>query len=72
LGVHLKPPNNEGVYVGWTGLASASSLGWAASNSTAKGEVGETVELDPQYARVLGSGFAEGDIVSSFLNGSCF
>ncbi|KAG2056526.1 AAA-domain-containing protein [Suillus hirtellus] len=61
LAVHLKPTDGEGreVYVGWTGMASASSL--ASFNSTA-GERGiETLEIDPQYA--AGLGFKEGDVV---------
>ncbi|KAG1873799.1 P-loop containing nucleoside triphosphate hydrolase protein [Suillus subluteus] len=61
LAVHLKPIDGEGreAYVGWTGMASASSL--ASFNSTA-GERGiETLEIDPQYA--AGLGFKEGDVV---------
>ncbi|KAG2125764.1 P-loop containing nucleoside triphosphate hydrolase protein [Suillus clintonianus] len=61
LAVHLKSTNGEGreAYVGWTGMASASSL--ASFNSTA-GERGiETLEIDPQYAS--GLGFKEGDVV---------
>lgn len=61
LAVHLKPTDGEGreAYVGWTGMASASSL--ASFNSTA-GERGiETLEIDPQYA--AGLGFKEGDVV---------
>ncbi|TBU28822.1 AAA-domain-containing protein [Dichomitus squalens] len=47
-------------YVGWTGLASSSSL--AHFNSGNAGERGlETVEIDPQYAE--GLGFASGDVV---------
>ncbi|KAI0349828.1 AAA-domain-containing protein [Trametes cingulata] len=47
-------------YVGWTGMASASSL--AHFNSSEAGERGlETVEIDPQYAE--GLGFALGDVV---------
>ncbi|KAG2078617.1 AAA-domain-containing protein [Suillus decipiens] len=54
LAVHLKPTDGGGreAYVGWTGMASASSL--ASFNSTA-GERGiETLEIDPQYATGLG------------------
>lgn len=61
LAVHLKPTDGEGreAYVGWTGMASASSL--VSFNSTA-GERGiETLEIDPQYA--AGLGFKEGDVV---------
>jgi len=47
-------------YVGWTGMASASSL--AHFNSSDSGERGlETVEIDPQYAQ--GLGLALGDVV---------
>jgi peroxin-1 len=47
-------------YVGWTGMASASSL--AHFNSSDSGERGlETIEIDPQYAQ--GLGFALGDVV---------
>ncbi|KAF9070811.1 P-loop containing nucleoside triphosphate hydrolase protein [Rhodocollybia butyracea] len=47
-------------YVGWTGLASASSL--AQFNVSEPGEKGlETVEIDPQYAQSLG--LTQGDIV---------
>ncbi|KAJ7188574.1 P-loop containing nucleoside triphosphate hydrolase protein [Mycena filopes] len=48
------------VYVGWTGMASASSL--AQFNSTDGAEKGyETIEIDPQYA--LGLGLKQNDIV---------
>jgi peroxin-1 len=48
------------VYVGWTGMASASSL--AQFNSSDSGEKGfETIEIDPQYA--LGLGLKQNDIV---------
>lgn len=41
------------VYVGWTGMASASSL--AQFNAGQNGERGfETIEIDPQYAQSLG------------------
>ncbi|RDB24902.1 Peroxisome biosynthesis protein PAS1 [Hypsizygus marmoreus] len=56
------PPANVKVeaYVGWTGMASASSL--AHFNSSDSGERGlETIEIDPQYAQ--GLGFKQGDIV---------
>ncbi|KAI0631588.1 AAA-domain-containing protein [Trametes polyzona] len=47
-------------YVGWTGMASASSL--AHFNSGDASDRGlETVEMDPQYAE--GLGFALGDVV---------
>ncbi|KAF7362140.1 putative peroxisomal biogenesis AAA ATPase pex1 [Mycena venus] len=48
------------VYVGWTGMASASSL--AQFNSSDSGEKGfETIEIDPQYA--LGLGLKQNDLV---------
>ncbi|KAF9495315.1 AAA-domain-containing protein [Pleurotus eryngii] len=47
-------------YVGWTGMASASSL--AQFNASGPNEKGfETVEIDPQYAQ--GIGFTQGDLV---------
>ena len=49
-------------YVGWTGMASASSLAHFNSGNTADKGL-ETVEIDPQYAE--GLGFAMGDVVSS-------
>ncbi|KAF5345345.1 hypothetical protein D9758_008461 [Tetrapyrgos nigripes] len=66
LAVHLtlvpsqaKAIKNE-AYVGWTGMASASSL--AQFNASNSGESGfETIEIDPQYAQ--GLGFAQGDVV---------
>ncbi|KAI0363690.1 AAA-domain-containing protein [Pilatotrama ljubarskyi] len=55
-----KDGHKREAYVGWTGMASASSL--AHFNSTEAGERGlETVEIDPQYAE--GLGFALGDVV---------
>ncbi|KAJ7647537.1 P-loop containing nucleoside triphosphate hydrolase protein [Roridomyces roridus] len=61
LAVHLTivspgAEKNE-VYVGWTGMASASSL--AQFNAGDKGL--ETIEIDPQYA--LGLGLKENDLV---------
>lgn len=51
---------NGEAYVGWTGMASASSL--AQFQSGGSGEKGlETIEIDPQFAGSLG--FAEGDTV---------
>ncbi|THU89378.1 AAA-domain-containing protein [Dendrothele bispora CBS 962.96] len=65
LAVHLtlipgqgKSIKNE-AYVGWTGMASASSL--AQFNSANSGESFETIEIDPQYAQ--GLGFSQGDVV---------
>ncbi|KAK7473010.1 Peroxisome biosynthesis protein pex1 [Stygiomarasmius scandens] len=65
LAVHLtlvpsqgKVSKNE-AYVGWTGMASASSL--AQFNSASSGEGFETIEIDPQYAQ--GLGFSQGDVV---------
>ncbi|KAJ6497788.1 P-loop containing nucleoside triphosphate hydrolase protein [Mycena sanguinolenta] len=65
LAVHLtlvseSPGNKLEVYVGWTGMASASSI--AQFNSVAGGEKGfETIEIDPQYA--LGLGLKQNDLV---------
>ncbi|KAJ7039144.1 P-loop containing nucleoside triphosphate hydrolase protein [Mycena alexandri] len=65
LAVHLSlvsPGSAEKleVYVGWTGMASASSL--AQFNSTDAAEKGyETIEIDPQYA--LGLGLKQNDLV---------
>jgi peroxin-1 len=52
------------VYVGWTGMVSASSL--AHFNSTSSDNILETVEIDPQYAE--GLGFKEGDVVSTYFS----
>ncbi|KAJ3813169.1 P-loop containing nucleoside triphosphate hydrolase protein [Lentinula aff. lateritia] len=67
LAVHLTlvPLNSTAAigkeaYVGWTGMASASSLAqFNVSEPTEKGL--ETIEIDPQYSQSLG--FAQGDIV---------
>ncbi|KIJ18346.1 hypothetical protein PAXINDRAFT_167524 [Paxillus involutus ATCC 200175] len=64
LAVHLKSDSQNAskaeAYVGWTGMASSSSL--AHFNSADARDKGlETIEIDPQYAQ--GLGFAEGDIV---------
>ncbi|KAF8070403.1 P-loop containing nucleoside triphosphate hydrolase protein [Lyophyllum atratum] len=64
LAVHLKrvqgADGSVEAYVGWTGMASASSL--AHFNSTDTTEKGlETIEIDPQYAQ--GLGLAQGDLV---------
>ncbi|KAI0070853.1 AAA-domain-containing protein [Panus rudis PR-1116 ss-1] len=49
-------------YVGWTGMASASSLAHFSSANGNGGDKGlETVEIDPQFAG--GLAFAEGDVV---------
>lgn len=47
-------------YVGWTGMASASSLAQFNSGGIAD-KVLETIEIDPQFAE--GLGFSEGDVV---------
>ncbi|KJA20005.1 hypothetical protein HYPSUDRAFT_204070 [Hypholoma sublateritium FD-334 SS-4] len=48
------------VYVGWTGMAAASSL--AHFNAAQSGDGGfETIEIDPQYAQ--GLGLNQGDLV---------
>lgn len=64
LGVHLATIASSGnpgkiAYVGWTGMASASSLAqW--NSGRAEGAL-ETVEIDPQFGAALG--FAEGAVV---------
>lgn len=68
LAVHLTlvtPGHTEKieVYVGWTGMASASSLAQFNSSSGEKGV--ETIEIDPQYA--FGLGLKQGDLVSRTL-----
>ncbi|KAL4070159.1 P-loop containing nucleoside triphosphate hydrolase protein [Scleroderma yunnanense] len=61
LAVHLKLVSQNAstteAYVGWTGLASASSLAHFNS-SDGRNKALETIEIDPQYAQSLG--FAEG------------
>ncbi|KAJ3727064.1 P-loop containing nucleoside triphosphate hydrolase protein [Lentinula raphanica] len=66
LAVHLtlvpsKPTaSRKEAYVGWTGMASASSLAqFNLSDTTEKGL--ETIEIDPQFSQSLG--FAQGDTV---------
>ncbi|EIW74842.1 AAA-domain-containing protein [Coniophora puteana RWD-64-598 SS2] len=77
LAIHLSPSpspasksqsqsqskNPNGVYVGWTGMPSASSLAHFQSQAAASGDDRglETIELDPQYAVALG--FAQDDVV---------
>ncbi|KAK0454604.1 P-loop containing nucleoside triphosphate hydrolase protein [Armillaria borealis] len=66
LAIHLSlvPSENrpergkKEAYVGWTGMASASSL--ANINSVDRDSLG-TIEIDPQYAQALG--FLQGDLV---------
>ncbi|CDO70672.1 hypothetical protein BN946_scf184761.g10 [Trametes cinnabarina] len=59
-GAGVKDGQRREAYVGWTGMASASSL--AHFNSGEPGDRGlETVEIDPQYAE--GLGLAMGDVV---------
>src|SRR5882762_542801 len=67
LAIHLTLPANPRnvpsvkieAFVGWTGMASASSLAHFNSADAEKGF--ETIEIDPQYA--MGLGFSQGDIV---------
>lgn len=50
-------------FVGWTGMASASSLAhFSSASSTEKGV--ETLEIDPQFAQSLG--FSPDDVVRIF------
>lgn len=66
LAIHLSlvPSENrpergkKEAYVGWTGMASASSL---ANINSVDGDSLGTVEIDPQYAQALG--FLQGDLV---------
>ncbi|KAG8958543.1 Peroxisome biosynthesis protein pex1 [Tulasnella sp. 419] len=65
LAVHLTTITSDkngkpiSAYVGWTGMAAASSLAmW--NNSKSEGHL-ETLEMDPQFAASLG--FSEGDTV---------
>ncbi|KAL5524266.1 PEX1 [Sanghuangporus sanghuang] len=54
----------KGVYVGWTGMASSSSLARFKGSGTGPGERGEvleTIEIDPQFAS--GVGLRLGDVV---------
>ena len=67
LAVHLikgNKTNKKGVieaYVGWTGMASASSLA-NFGGGRGGGEKGlETIEMDPQFANALG--FNQDDVV---------
>lgn len=53
-------------YVGWTGMASASSLAHFQASQAQAGDVGfETIEIDPQFCQ--GLGLAQGDIVRACL-----
>jgi len=47
-------------YVGWTGMASASSLAHFNAGQSTDGGF-ETIEIDPQYGQ--GLGLAQGDLV---------
>ncbi|KAK0486176.1 P-loop containing nucleoside triphosphate hydrolase protein [Armillaria novae-zelandiae] len=66
LAIHLSlvPSENrpergkKEAYVGWTGMASASSL---ANINSVDGDSLGTIEIDPQYAQALG--FLQGDLV---------
>ena len=61
-GVGVKEAGKRrGVYVGWTGMASSSSLARFKGAGNV-GEVMETVEIDPQFAS--GLGLHLGDVVS--------
>ncbi|KAN0080194.1 P-loop containing nucleoside triphosphate hydrolase protein [Tylopilus felleus] len=66
LAIHLKRDSQASkveAYVGWTGMASSSSL--AHFNVDVRENASETIEIDPQYAQ--GLGFAQGDIVRLLL-----
>ncbi|KAF9482195.1 AAA-domain-containing protein [Pholiota conissans] len=69
LAVHLLLVPNPGLkstserveaYVGWTGMASASSLAHFNAGQASDGGF-ETIEIDPQYAQ--GLGLSQGDLV---------
>ncbi|GJJ08536.1 hypothetical protein Clacol_002754 [Clathrus columnatus] len=62
LAVHLVSvlSKEKTAYVGWTGLASSSSLAQWQVNTKITGEALETLEIDPQFATSLG--FPEGSI----------
>lgn len=67
LAIHLKlvpsaqnQSGNVEAYVGWTGMASASSLNQFRSTQNAEKAL-ETIEIDPQYAQ--GLGLSQGDLV---------
>ncbi|KAG6857738.1 hypothetical protein H0H87_004154 [Tephrocybe sp. NHM501043] len=66
LAIHLKlvsTPQKQDeteAYVGWTGMASASSLTHFSSAPSTEKTL-ETVEIDPQYAQ--GLGLSQGDLV---------
>ncbi|KAF8995495.1 P-loop containing nucleoside triphosphate hydrolase protein [Cyathus striatus] len=68
LAVHLilvrpdvkQPDRTVEAYVGWTGMASASSLAQFSASHTSEG-IFETIDIDPQYAQ--GLGLSENDIV---------
>ena len=67
LAVHLsstasQPPHSA--YVGWTGMASSSSLA-QFQNGIRAGDALETIEIDPQLASSLG--FVEGSTVRHHL-----
>lgn len=48
-------------YVGWTGMASASSLARFNSSGAGGEKSLETIEMDPQFAQ--GLGLTAGDLV---------
>ncbi|CUA69999.1 Peroxisome biosynthesis protein PAS1 [Rhizoctonia solani] len=55
LAVHIAlPGSSEGVYVGWTGMASASSLSKWQHGAHAAAEALDTIEIDPQIAQSYG------------------
>ena|ERR1700722_11144389 len=63
LAVHLTNTTHSSrptIFVGWSGLASASSLAQFNASHTGA-QTSETVEIDPQYAQAIG--FNQGDIV---------
>ncbi|KAG8685892.1 Peroxisome biosynthesis protein pex1, partial [Ceratobasidium sp. 395] len=55
LAVHVSlPGSSEGTYLGWTGMASASSLSKWQHGAQAAAEALDTIEIDPQVAQSYG------------------
>lgn len=66
LAVHITLPGSpSGVYVGWTGMASASSLSKWQHGAQAAAEALDTIEIDPQVAQSYG--FKDGATVGCLL-----
>ncbi|QRV98170.1 AAA family ATPase [Ceratobasidium sp. AG-Ba] len=62
LAVHVSlPGSSEGVYLGWSGMAAASSLSKWQQGAQAAAEALDTIEIDPQVAQSYG--FKDGTTV---------